>query len=212
MEHLTALSPIIAIVAAIIAILAIIIAFVKCGRLWDEIGELHERIEKRKIEANLMEQKFRHEIDNLKAQLKSVTPQSASSTSTSVAKKEETCAEPIAEETKPRQVEEKPKDVEHTLYASSYDSERNQFFAIENSPSQKTIYEITYFESNPEVGYFTIFNEAENKVVECRDHLEAASEIEGRGKKIDWDTLNPGKLQKKDNNWEVVVPLTVKFV
>lgn len=212
MEQLTALSPIIAIVAVIIALLAIVIAFVKCGRLWDEIDELNERIEKRKIEANLMEQKFRREIDNLKAQLKSVTPQSASSTSTSVAKKEETCAEPISEETKPQQVEEKPKDVEHILYASSYDSERNQFFAIENSPSQKTIYEITYFESNPEVGYFTIFNGAENKVVECRDHLEAASEIEGRGKKIDWDTLNPGKLQKKDNNWEVVVPLTVKFV
>ena len=139
MEQPTALSPIIAIVAAIIALLAIVIAFVKCGRLWDEIDDLNERIDKRKTEAHLMEQKFRREIDNLKAQLKSVTPQSASSASTSVANKEETCAEPIAEETKPQQVEEKPKDVEHILYASSYDSERKQFFVMENSPSQKTI-------------------------------------------------------------------------
>ena len=212
MEQPTALSPIIAIVAAIIALLAIVIAFVKCGRLWDEIDDLNERIDKRKTEAHLMEQKFRREIDNLKAQLKSVTPQSTSFTSPSVAKKEETCAEPIAEETKPQQVEEKPKDVEHILYASSYDSERKQFFAIENSPSQKTIYEIYYFENKPEEGYFTIFKEAENKIVECRDHLDGASEIEGRGQRIDWFNINPGRVSRKDNNWEVISPLNVKFV
>lgn len=209
MEQLTSLFPFIAVAAAIIAILAIVIAFVKYISLSGKIDELNERIDKRKDDANLMER----EIEALKTQLKSLTLQNNQVHMTAV---EKTVASSIAStgtiKTESLCIEEQIKDAEHTLYASSYDSERKLFFAIESSPSQKTIYEITYFESNPQVGYFTIYHEAEKKVVECRDHLDAASEIEGRGKRIDWDTLNPGKLSKKDNNWEVVTPLTVKFV
>ena len=209
MEHTNLLS-IIAVVAAFIALAVSIVAFIKCGNLKNKIDGLNDRVNRRetKDEAKLMEQRLTGEINGLKK----LIPQNNSAVVTSAVKKDKTTTASSREETVPESLKEKPKDVEHTLYASSYDSERNQFFAIENSPSQKTIYKITYFESNPEVGYFTIFNEAGNKVVECRDHLEAASEIEGRGKKIDWDTLNPGRLQKKDNNWEVVTPLTVKFV
>ncbi|MDD6254288.1 MAG: hypothetical protein PUA96_09625 [Bacteroidales bacterium] len=213
MEQLTLLSPFIAVAATIIAILASVIFFVKCSCLSDKIDELNERIDKRKADANLMDLRFRREIEALKTQLHSLSPQDNQAHRASEEKNadsNEAAYATVKSEFLP--VTDKTKDAEHTLYASSYDSERNQFFAIESSPSQKTIYEITYFESNPQTGYFTIYKEAEHKVVECRDHLDAASEIEGRGKKIDWSTLNPGKLSKKENNWEVVTPLTVKFV
>ena len=213
MEQLTSISPFIAVVEAFVAILAIVIVFVKCRRLSDKIDELNERIDKRKADAELMDSRFRREIVYLKAQLQSLTFQDIQADRAALEKdadSNEAAYATVKSESLP--VTDKTKDAEHTLYASSYDSERNQFFAIESSPSQKTIYEITYFESNPQTGYFTIYKEAEKKVVECRDHLDAASEIEGRGKRIDWNTLNPGKLSKKDNNWVVVIPLTVKFV
>lgn len=205
MQKLTSLSPVIAIVAFTIAIIAIIILIIQNSKLKGMICRLEAR-------SKTDHERLEHEFENLKTQLKSMTPKNAAPSSAPVMKNDGSHAKPSAEESKPQPVVDKPKDVERTLYASSYDSKRNLFFAIESSPSQKTIYEITYFESNPQVGYFTIYNKAEKKVVECRDHLDAASEIEGRGKRIDWNTLNPGKLQKKDNNWEVVTPLTVKFV
>ena len=78
---------------------------------------------------------------------------------------------------------------------------------------EEAYYEPFAEEAKPQQeGYFTIFNEAENKIVECRDHLDGASEIEGRGQRIDWENINPGRVSRKDNNWEVISPLNVKFV
>lgn len=212
MDKLTTLAPIVSLVAFCIAVVSAIFLIIQNSKLKRMIYKLNERIEKRKAELNELNSRYKQDFDALRVQLKSETLQNASSVSTSVAKKEEAYYEPFAEEAKPQQVEEKPKDVEHILYASSYDSERKQFFVIENSPSQKTIYEIYYLENKPEEGYFTIFNEAENKIVECRDHLDGASEIEGRGQRIDWENINPGRVSRKDNNWEVISPLNVKFV
>ena len=209
MEKLTSLSPVIAVVALSIAIITVIILIIQNNKLKGMVHILDGRID---LDIDLLERKFRCEIGSLKTQLRSLASVNMSTVVATPAKiKETSVAIPSEKVTIP--VEDVlAKDVAHTLYASSYDSKNNLFFTVETAPSQKTIYEITYFESNPEVGFFTIFNEAEKKVVECRDHLETASEIEGRGKRIDWDTLKQGKLQRKNNNWEVVTPLVVKFV
>lgn len=206
------MSPFIAVVATIIAILAIVIACVRCSGLRRKLDDLKERIEKCKAEAKQMESNFKREIEAKTNQLKSLNTQINQVRNAVEELKTSTEALNTMGDTDSQHLRGKTTDAEHTIYASSYDSIRNQFFTIEPSPSQKTVYEITYFESNPQTGYFTIYKGAENKVVECRDHLDSASEIEGRGNRIDWDSLNPGKLTRKADNWEVVTPLTVKFV
>lgn len=212
MEKLNILSPIICIVAIVIAIVAILFVFVKCRNLQRKIDELNERIDKRKTDANLLEQNLRREIESLKLPLKLLRNQSNSTAVQSSPCKDSESHDSFIGKFESKSIEERPNHVEHTLYASSYDCEEKQFFSIENVPSTKSIYVISYYEDNPEEGKFTIFKEAEKKVVECKDHLDVASEIEGRGHRIDWTSLRPGKLRKKDNNWEVIEPLTVKFV
>lgn len=211
MEKLISLPFVIAVVALLVAIITVIILVIQNNRLKGMVCDLDERINRRKSEINLLEQEFRREMISLKSKLSALAFVDKPAVVTAYAKEETPVTVSSEKVTIPGE-EERTKDVAHTLYASSYDSIGNLFFIVETTPSQRTIYKITYFESNPEVGFFTIFNEVEKKVVECRDHLEAASQIEGRGQRIDWDTLKPGVLQKKNNNWEVVEPLVVKFV
>lgn len=216
MKMLASISPIIALVALVIAIVALVLAIYLCLRQKAEINNLHERNDKRKNEIQMLEQQLHQEIRNIKGLIN--PPKSADRSLSPVTEPavqvESKPTEPIVNVDQPEteQHPTKPSDIEHSVYASAYDHDGNKFFAIESSPSQKTIYEITYFESNPDVGYFTICKDVEKKVVECRDHLDTACEMEGRGKRIDWDSVTPGKVRRKDNNWVVETPLTGKFI
>lgn len=197
---------IISLLCAVALILIVIVGLLKI------IEELRNRIYQCQDAIQQLEDKLRSRISKLEEQLKPLPQQILESKKDMGVKKIAPVVGICKEHQKPQLIECQG-DTEHVLYASSYDSENNQFFTIESAPTQKTVYEITYLESNPDVGYFIIYKEAESKVVECRDHLDTASEIEGRGKGIDWNNINPGKLQRKNNNnWEVVKPLTVKFV
>lgn len=95
------------------------------------------------------------------------------------------------------------------MYASSYNTEGNRFYSVSRTVVDDTIFVIKLSAPNAAAGNLTIAESAHDKVIQCRDYLHGACQVEGNGANIKIKKEGVVSLQGAD--WKIEVPLEVEF-
>lgn len=95
------------------------------------------------------------------------------------------------------------------MYASSYNTEENRFYSVSRTVAENTIFVIKLSAPNALAGNLSIAESAHDKIVECRDYLHGACQVEGNGANIKIKKEGIVSLQGAD--WKIEVPLEVEF-
>ena len=117
----------------------------------------------------------------------------------------------LAEVTKKQPTEELAQQLEENYekkYADAYDSNSGSFYSVDKYPTDSTVYELCIDPSTGD-GTFTVCKTAYNRVTECRDYLEGASEVSGSGVAI--HIVSEGKISYENGKYTVIKPLEIRF-